>query len=119
MLILLYLFFLEQPVLQKPLMIPPELRLGERADIICTLRRGDLPVTFKWYFNGREIRGEELGKVASYDVRSSVYLMDKLRAGNVGNYTCVVTNSAGSDTATGQLLVEGEYCCSLCYGIFY
>ncbi|GFY77635.1 ig-like domain-containing protein [Trichonephila inaurata madagascariensis] len=70
----------EAPALQKPLMIPAELRLGERADIICTLRRGDLPVTFKWFFNGREIRGEELGKVTSYDVRSSVYLMDKLRA---------------------------------------
>ncbi|XP_035219634.1 Down syndrome cell adhesion molecule-like protein Dscam2 [Stegodyphus dumicola] len=87
-------------------MIPAELRLGERADIICTLRRGDLPVTFRWYFNGREIRGEELGKVTSYDVRSSVYLMDKLRAENVGNYTCMVSNAAGSDTASGQLLVE-------------
>ncbi|KFM69646.1 hypothetical protein X975_10715, partial [Stegodyphus mimosarum] len=69
-------FSIEAPALQKPLMIPAELRLGERADIICTLRRGDLPVTFRWYFNGREIRGEELGKVTSYDVRSSVYLMD-------------------------------------------
>ncbi|GFR23906.1 ig-like domain-containing protein [Trichonephila clavata] len=89
-------------------MIPAELRIGERADIICTLRRGDLPVTFKWFFNGREIRGEELGKVTSYDVRSSVYLMDKLRAENVGNYTCTVSNAAGSDSASGQLLVEGE-----------
>ncbi|XP_042896897.1 cell adhesion molecule Dscam1-like isoform X2 [Parasteatoda tepidariorum] len=87
-------------------MIPSDLRLGDRADIICTLRRGDLPVTFKWYFNGREIRGEELGKVTSYDVRSSVYLIDKLKAGNVGNYTCMVSNVAGSDTASGQLLVE-------------
>ncbi|GFT38336.1 ig-like domain-containing protein [Nephila pilipes] len=99
---------IEAPALQKPLMIPAELRIGERADIICTLRRGDLPVTFKWFFNGREIRGEELGKVTSYDVRSSVYLMDKLRAENVGNYTCTVSNAAGSDTASGQLLVEGE-----------
>lgn len=90
-------------------MIPAELRLGERADVICTLRRGDLPVTFRWYFNGREIEGEKLGKVASYDVRSSVYLMDKLRAENVGNYTCTVTNAAGTDTAAGQLLVEGEF----------
>nr|XP_042896898.1 uncharacterized protein LOC122269149 [Parasteatoda tepidariorum] len=98
---------LEAPALQKPLMIPSDLRLGDRADIICTLRRGDLPVTFKWYFNGREIRGEELGKVTSYDVRSSVYLIDKLKAGNVGNYTCMVSNVAGSDTASGQLLVEG------------
>ncbi|GIZ02087.1 ig-like domain-containing protein [Caerostris extrusa] len=72
------------------------------------LEEGDLPVTFKWYFNGREIRGDELGKVTSYDVRSSVYLMDKLRAENVGNYTCMVSNAAGSDTASGQLLVEGE-----------
>lgn len=107
-LLLILIFLSEPPALQKPLMIPSELRLGERADVICTLRRGDLPVTFKWFFNGREIRGEELGKVASYDVRSSVYVMDKLRAENVGNYTCMVTNNAGSDTASGQLLVEGK-----------
>ncbi|KAG8195695.1 hypothetical protein JTE90_002959 [Oedothorax gibbosus] len=99
---------IEPPVLQKPLMIPSELRLGERADVICTLRRGDLPVTFRWFFNNRPIEDEKLGKVASYDVRSSVYLMESLKAENVGNYTCEVTNKAGQDMASGQLLVEGE-----------
>ncbi|GIY73266.1 down syndrome cell adhesion molecule-like protein 1 homolog [Caerostris extrusa] len=39
----------ETPVLH-PLSMPPDLGIGDSLDIVCSLKRGNIPVTFDWKF---------------------------------------------------------------------
>ena len=50
---------------------------------------------YQWQYNG----------VVLMDETNTTLTIDDIRAGNGGNYTCVVSNAAGSDSATATLYV--------------
>ncbi|KAM7307856.1 sDscam-r3 [Ixodes scapularis] len=96
---------LEAPEMHK-MYVDSNLNLGEKVDLMCSLKRGSLPVTFTWYHNGREIRPEDkLGSFVSFQGKS-ILVVDKIAREHIGNYTCSVRNPAGSDSYTVKLYVD-------------
>ncbi|XP_041449105.1 LOW QUALITY PROTEIN: Down syndrome cell adhesion molecule-like protein Dscam2 [Drosophila obscura] len=80
---------------------------GESASVQCLVTSGDFPVSFAWYFNGREISKNvydvsmvKLGK------KISALSIDFVRDQHAGNYTCVAVNRATSANYTAQLVVN-------------
>lgn len=116
------------------MLIPSHLRRGDTAEIFCSLRRGSLPVAFRWVHNGRSIgdsddpaAGETAGlsrntatggspgagagilwKIDHRDRRSEL-LIENIGAHQIGNYTCIASNAAGKTSFTASLLVDGEF----------
>ncbi|UYV62107.1 Dscam [Cordylochernes scorpioides] len=84
-------------------------RGGERmliAQALCGLSKGDGDISFLWYHNGRLLTSSGHVTVTTHP-RFSVILIDKISSLDSGNYTCVVSNSAGRDSFTALLLVRG------------
>ncbi|XP_064473842.1 cell adhesion molecule Dscam1-like [Ornithodoros turicata] len=94
-------------------MIPSSLRRGDTAEIFCSLRRGSLPVSFRWLHNGKSIghllaekaSSSSLWKIDHRDRRSEL-LIEAIGAAHIGNYTCVASNDAGKTSYTASLLVD-------------
>ncbi|KAF8764131.1 hypothetical protein HNY73_022245 [Argiope bruennichi] len=94
----------EEPVL-NPLLIPPNLSLGDNIELMCTLKRGNLPLTFRWLYNGIDIT-EKMKKKIGMNQMSTYLSIGKLQASDIGNYTCVVNNKVGEDRVNVQVLID-------------
>lgn len=67
---------------------------------------GSLPITAKWYKDGKEIT--ESAKYRSLCHENTVSLdVNNLELTDSANYTCSVTNVAGSDSCSAVLTVKG------------
>ena len=85
--------------------MPSNLALGDILELYCTVKRGDPPLTFRWLQNGRDVtkskhRVTTLGS-------SSHLAIGKIEMEDVGNYTCIVSNSVGSNEVTANIVIEG------------
>lgn len=94
------------PVLH-PLFIPPDLGLGDSLDIICSLKRGTLPVRFEWKINNRKADNIPNTRINTSERRSD-FVIANIRTEHIGNYTCEATNSDGFARVETELKVEGE-----------
>lgn len=91
-----------------PLLIPPDLGIGDSLDIQCSLKRGSFPITFEWKVNGKAPT-TRIGIQINTSQKRSNYIIDHISSEDVGNYTCSAMNSYGSDNAHATLDVEGNY----------
>ncbi|GFS81159.1 titin [Trichonephila clavipes] len=96
----------EQPALY-PLMVPQNPSLGDSIEIVCTIKRGSLPVTFSWLHNGQVVSVEKQKKVM-FNERSSHFSIGHIQSSDIGNYTCVVSNRYGEDRKTASVIIEGH-----------
>lgn len=83
-----------RPVIE-PFVFPKSLHQGQRYTILCSVSKGDLPVTIKWYKDGRQISSSsglhpEFGGIGVSAVTSfaSNLVFDAIRPEHTGNYTC-------------------------------
>lgn len=83
------------------------LREGMRAAMTCQVLEGDLPLTFKWQRNGKDDLGPG-AVVRRLDEYSTSLFIEKIAAYHSANYSCIVTNIAGSETFTVPLTVNGK-----------
>lgn len=80
---------------------------GETVSVTCTISGGDLPIEVNWILNGLplepylEILTERRGK------RINNLVIESVKAGHAGNYTCIAENRAGKINHTSQLIVNG------------
>lgn len=89
-------------------MFPPALKEGERGSATCTIRSGDTPIQFKWKKDGQDI--VESANIETQSVKdSSLLFIKSVSSKNSGNYTCIVTNTFGSDKFTALLTVTGMW----------
>lgn len=80
---------------------------ADSASVQCLVTSGDLPIEFKWLFNGRpvtEISGITTAKMGK---RNSVLTIDSVNGKHAGNFTCQASNSALTVNFTSQLVVNG------------
>ncbi|XP_077485795.1 hemicentin-1-like [Amblyomma americanum] len=88
-----------------PFSFAPKLVAGQRATVICSIYEGDQPLRFVWLKDGAVIsRGENVEK--SEGEGFSTLNISPLSVQNSGNYTCVVSNAAGSDSTSSSLVVH-------------
>ncbi|XP_041969798.1 Down syndrome cell adhesion molecule-like protein Dscam2 [Aricia agestis] len=93
------------PPVLSPIVFPPGLRSGDRAQITCTVTSGDMPVYFSWLKDQMPI-----SSVLQVDERGaefySMLLFKSLTAAHSGVYTCVVTNTAGKANTSAELAIK-------------
>ncbi|XP_054724337.1 cell adhesion molecule Dscam2-like [Uloborus diversus] len=87
-----------------PFIFPPALKEGDRASVICTITSGDRPLQFKWKKDGQDISNFMNIKTQSI-TDSSVLIIEPVTSKSSGNYSCIISNSHGSDTFTALLTV--------------
>ena len=81
---------------------------GDVASLICTVHKGDHPLTIEWFLNGKLVSGIE-GVSASLIGRETIVLrIDSVDWKHSGKYTCRATNWAGSAYYTASLTVNGR-----------
>ena len=84
---------------------------GSPLTLSCT-SRGSPPDTFTWRKDGGSILQSTSITAVTYDDDSAVfradYSIDSVTAGDIGTYTCTVTNPIGSDSATITVVVTGK-----------
>lgn len=92
-----------------PFSLEEELNNGESAQLNCYISKGDKPLTINWHFNGEHISPNLGLTTMKLNDRSSVLMIGSATAANSGNYTCTVSNKAGSSSYTTSIIVHGRY----------
>ena len=79
---------------------------GDTAVLDCNAT-GNPPPTVSWFHSSLPIPEDEDTRILQIDNGSLV--VTSVRGGDEGEYVCQATNVAGSETATVQLVVNGEW----------
>ncbi|XP_022652156.1 Down syndrome cell adhesion molecule homolog isoform X3 [Varroa destructor] len=95
----------DSPELHK-IYIDATLRMGEKVDIMCSLKRGSQPVSFTWYKDNRPIRAGQDGYQLDELSSKSILTIERIERRHIGNYTCGVNNALGTDSYTVPVVVE-------------
>lgn len=82
---------------------------ADSASVQCLVTSGDLPIEFKWLFNGRPVIEYSGITTAKMGKRNSVLTIDSVSGKHAGNFTCQASNSAASAQFTSQLIVNGVH----------
>lgn len=88
--------------------IPPNLAIGDMTELSCTIKRGSLPITFKWFHNQQIVSDHQKYKISNTQI-SSQFLIGKVMASDIGNYTCKASNIFGEDSKTESVIIEGKF----------
>ena len=80
---------------------------GEPVAVQCGVSEGDMPITFRWTFHGKELSSQMGITTVRLNSRMSLLSIDSIAAGHAGDYTCTAQNSAGQTNYTAALLVQG------------
>jgi len=110
----------------EPFSFPKSLQEGQRFNVLCSVTKGDEPVTIKWYKDGRllgrpsasvpstsssdQSRAAELIGISTISVTqfTSTLIFETIRPEHRGNYTCEASNRAGSASVTQSMIVHGK-----------
>lgn len=81
---------------------------GDTASLTCIVAKGDLPLEITWMFNSEPIDSAKHEIVVSETGKRTKQLtIDSVGAKDVGDYTCVASNVAGSISRSAMLAVNG------------
>ncbi|GFT08377.1 protein sidekick-2 [Nephila pilipes] len=91
----------------NPFHFSGELREGLRAVVVCAIIEGDRPFTFQWSKDSGPLLPEK-GQISidSLNEFTSILTIEHLNANSNGNYTCRVSNAAGSDEKFAVLVMK-------------
>ena len=84
------------------------LTAGQPITVQCMIVDGDLPMTLRWMFHGKELSSQMGISTFLLNPRVSLLSIDAVAAGHAGDYTCTAKNSAGQTNHTASLFVNGE-----------
>ena len=70
----------------RPFYFPTDLSVGSRTRLTCEAREGDIPLTFHWHHEGKDLLPDIM--VTSMDSFSSTLSISMVREEYGGNYTC-------------------------------
>lgn len=80
--------------------------MDEYFSLHCTAIHGDPPITFRWLFRNETLYGTNNIRI-EHTKRSSTLNIESVSGENVGNYTCIAFNRAGTTNTTTELIVRG------------
>lgn len=77
------------------------------ASATCLVPSGDLPIDFKWLFNGKPLISHDSVSTSKMGKRRSVLTIESVNGKHAGNYTCQASNKAEHVNLTANLIVNG------------
>ncbi|XP_050305217.1 cell adhesion molecule Dscam2 isoform X38 [Anthonomus grandis grandis] len=83
-----------------------EVNTGDSVQLSCYVNKGDMPLTFSWHLNGRNVEKLPEINVSLFGKKTSLLNIDSVKASHAGNYTCVASNKAGISSFTAELTVK-------------
>ncbi|XP_075526206.1 SPEG neighbor protein-like [Dermacentor variabilis] len=89
-----------------PFFFSKNVALGAEAVVNCAVIGGDGPFEFRWSLNGEHLRTSASKYVEAVSDKIVALTIQKVAPDDVGNYTCTVSNGAGSDSFTATLVVK-------------
>lgn len=116
------------PPVVEPFSFAKSLHRGQRYNIMCTVVRGDLPVSIRWFKDGRPLEppassgslesgapifapGDDTsGTIAikHLDPYSSTLTFSSLQAHHRGLYSCEAANEAGRANQSSPLVIHSK-----------
>lgn len=98
------------PPVIEPFSFPRFLEEGSRAKILCSVIKGDAPITIRWLKDSRPLSSSPLTgiSISTLDEFSSAIVISKVSLAHRGNYSCIASNAASSTNFTAEALVYGE-----------
>ncbi|GFS88056.1 down syndrome cell adhesion molecule-like protein Dscam2 [Nephila pilipes] len=92
------------PKVQK-IFFPDQVVTGQRTSAACTAVSGTPPMEFKWLKNGHSIKQNQQFSIRT-SADYSILFIENVDLSTSGNYTCELSNSAGTDLYTALLEVK-------------
>lgn len=100
------IYFSDSPKVQ-PFVFPSMVQIHEKTSVLCIVKQGTQPITFRWYKDNSEIQDSNNIKIKVMD-DMSVLTIEPVSSSDSGNYTCSATNAYGKHRHSAQLTVEGK-----------
>ncbi|CAB3363288.1 Hypothetical predicted protein [Cloeon dipterum] len=80
---------------------------GDLVSVQCTVTKGDSPIAISWLFNGSEIESTDEITISKNSKKISALTIESVQASQMGEYTCIAKNAAGSSNYTTHLHING------------
>ena len=80
---------------------------GNFGQLTCTVIKGDPPFSFQWSLHGDIVHTEPGLSTSQIGGRISMLIISSVGHRHSGQYTCTVSNLAGSATVSTKLKVNG------------
>ena len=101
------------PVVEPPRILPLSfgsdvLNEGAFGQLSCVVTEGDQPLSLSWSFHGAELSSDLDIVTTPIGRRGSMLIIARVGHEHSGSYSCQATNSAGSDSQTAHLYVNGN-----------
>lgn len=96
----------DAPVL-NPLLVPPNIAIGDNTVILCSTKRGSSPMDISWLHNGKNVEKHTKYKISTMSTSSQISI-GPIQAVDIGNFTCVAKNAFGEDSRTETVFMEGK-----------
>lgn len=96
---------LSPPVIE-PFGFPEAVEEGSRSKVLCSVTKGDPPITIQWLKEGKPLP-HDLGVTETIlDEFSKALIFPRVDLRHRGNYTCTAVNSAATATLTATMVVH-------------
>ena len=91
---------------------------GEFAQLMCVIRKGDMPLSITWSLKGDIISSDPVLTTTMIGLQTSLLTISSVDYQHSGVYTCRAENKAGITSHSAELLVNGKYL-GIALEIFY
>lgn len=81
--------------------------VGTKLKIFCHAQEGSRPFQISWQKNGQQLKPSSGKHSIDSTEEDSLLVIDQLAIEDLGNYTCLVGNSAGTVHQTTVVIVKG------------
>lgn len=102
------LFCLDSPKIKK-FHFDENIKEGDVTSVTCFAVSQRKPLKFEWKKNGKDIADNSIRM--KEDNEFALLIFDSVKVNDSGNYTCLVSNTEGSDSYSAYLGVKGEDLC--------
>lgn len=90
---------------------------GQPVQINCLVVEGDPPLDIHWTFNNSDISARDDITTVRVGKKNVILMIDSADSVHTGIYTCSANNSAGFDSRSASLDINGKHVCLYCINL--